>query len=94
MQITSQQRLTREIEGRAVAALALGILSLVPCLWVLGPFAYRVGASARARAELTGRRGAGMARVACGLGLAGSTFLLLGFVYAVATVAGVVASPH
>lgn len=94
MQITSQQRTATEIEGRAVAALVLGVLSLFPCLWVLGPFAYRAGASARARAELTGRRGATLAKVACVLGLAGSTLLMLGFVYAVATVAGVIASPH
>jgi hypothetical protein len=94
MQITSQQRLANELEGRAVAALLVGVLSLVPCLWVLGPFAYRLGASARSRAELSGRRGRGLAQVACVLGLVGSTFLLLGFVYAVATVAGVLASPR
>lgn len=93
MQITSQQR-SSEFEVRAVAALLLGVLSLVPCLWVLGPFAYRAGASARARAELGGRRGVGLAKAACVLGLAGSTLLMLGFVYAVATVAGVLASPH
>ena len=94
MQITSQQRLARGIEGRALAALLLGVLSLVPVLWVLGPFAYRAGTAARTRAERSGRHGRTLAQVACGLGLAGSTLLVLGFIYAVMTVAGVLASPR
>ena len=83
MQITLQQH-PRRTEGRGRAALALGALSLLPCLWVLGPVAYLVALEAEGRAARVGRV----------LGLVGSTFLLLAFVYAVATIAGVVASPR
>ena len=83
MQITSQQQRSNP-DGRALAALILGALSLLPCLWILGPPAYLLGAAVPGRVAQAGRV----------LGLAGSTFLLLAFVYAVATVAGVVASPH
>ena len=83
MQITLQQRPERSY-GRAYAALALGALSLLPCLWILGPVAYLVGRPASGRVAALGRA----------LGLVGSTFVLFAFMYAVATIAGVIASPR
>lgn len=78
-------------DSQATVALVLGILSLLPCCWVLGPVAFFLGNAARGRIEASGGTvaGGGMATAGMILGIIGSAFLALIILYVIAVFIGV-----
>jgi len=78
-------------DSQATVALVLGILSLLPCCWVVGPVAFFIGNAARRRIEVAGGTisGGGMATAGMVMGIIGTVFLVLVILYAIAVAIGV-----
>jgi hypothetical protein len=86
-------------DGRATTAFVLGLLSVivVPCLSILGPFAWSIGASERRRAVEAGYEPEGLATAGYVLGIIGTILLVLGglwLLFALVVMAGGMASMH
>jgi len=78
-------------DSQATVALVLGILSLLPCFWVVGPVAIFIGNAARRRIELAGGviGGGGLATAGMVMGIIGTVFLVLLVLYGIAVAIGI-----